>query len=63
MKKQNEIREVFVSSLRELLVTKNVVLCGLMAALAIALSMVASIEAGPYIKIFIRHLTHRILLC
>ncbi len=63
MKKQNEIREVFVSSLRELLVTKNVVLCGLMAALAIALSMVASIEAGPYIKIGFSGIPNRIVEC
>lgn len=63
MKKLKEVREMYVSSLRELLVTKNVVLCGLMAALAVVLSMVASIEVGPYIRIGFSGIPNRIVEC
>ena len=51
MKKIREVKEMFESSLREMFVTRNMVLCGLMAALAVVLSMTASIEVGPYIRI------------
>ena len=47
MKKIREVKEMFESSLREMFVTRNMVLCGLMAALAVVLSMTASIEVGP----------------
>ena len=52
MKKIREVKEMFESSLREMFVTRNMVLCGLMAALAVVLSMTASIEAGPYIRFY-----------
>ena len=48
-------------SLQELCHTKTVVLCGLLAALAIVLSMVASIQLGPYIKIGFSGLPNRIV--
>ena len=35
MKKIREVKEMFESSLREMFVTRNMVLCGLMAALAV----------------------------
>jgi len=41
MKKIKEYKEICRSSLRELFVTENMVLCGLMAALALVLSMKA----------------------
>lgn len=46
-----KIIDMYKASLKELSVTRNVVFCGLMAALAIVLGMVASITVGPYIKI------------
>ena len=46
-----KITELFRTSLKELSVTRNLVLCGLMAALAIVLGTVASISIGRYIKI------------
>ena len=43
-----KLKELYQQSLQELCHTKTVVLCGLLAALAIVLSMVASIQLGPY---------------
>lgn len=58
-----KIIHVFSSSWKELLVTKNVVLCGLMAALAVVLSMVASIDLGPYVRIGFSGLPNRVVEC
>ncbi len=63
MKKLREAKEIFQSSLQELLVTRNMVLCGLMAALSVVLSMTASIEAGPYIRIGFSGIPNRIVEC
>ena len=46
-----KLKELYQQSLKELCRTKTIVLCGLLAALAIVLSLVASIQIGPYIKI------------
>lgn len=43
--------QMFPSSLRELKNVRNLVLCGLMAALGIVLRTVATINIGPYIRI------------
>ncbi len=56
-----KIKQLFSDSLHEFTVTKNLVLCGLMAALAIVLSMVASISIGPYVKIGFSGLPNRIV--
>ena len=56
-----QTKELFQSSLHELKSTKTIVLCGLLAALAIVLSMVASISVGPYIKIGFSGLPNRIV--
>lgn len=58
-----KIKEMFSSSLKELFVTKNLVLCGLMAALAVVLGMVASIDIGPYIRIGFSGLPNRVVEC
>ena len=63
MKKIREMKEMFKSYLQELLVTKNMVLCGLMAALAVVLSMTTSIEVGPYIRIGFSGIPNRIVEC
>ncbi len=63
MKKIREVKEMFESSLREMFVTRNMVLCGLMAALAVVLSMTASIEVGPYIRIGFSGIPNRIVEC
>ena len=63
MKKIREVKEMFESSLREMFVTRNMVLCGLMAALAVVLSMTASIEVGPYIRIGFSGIPNRIEEC
>lgn len=51
------------SSLHELATTKNLVLCGLMAALSIILGTFASISVGPYIKIGFSAIPNRIVDC
>lgn len=56
-----KIKRLFSDSLHEFTVTKNLVLCGLMAALAVVLGMVASISIGPYIKIGFSGLPNRIV--
>lgn len=56
-----KIVEMYKASLKELSVTRNVVFCGLMAALAIVLGMVASITIGPYIKIGFSGLPNRMV--
>lgn len=56
-----KIKQLFSDSLHEFTVTKNLVLCGLMAALAIVLSMVASISIGPYVKIGFSGIPNRIV--
>ena len=58
-----KIRQLYRDSLKELFVTKNLVLCGLMAALAVVLSMVASIDVGPYIRIGFSGIPNRIVEC
>lgn len=49
------------ASLKELFVTRNVVFCGLMAALAIVLGMVATISIGQYIRIGFSGLPNRLV--
>lgn len=56
-----KILQIYSNSWKELSVTKNIVLCGLMAALAVVLSMVASIDVGPYIRIGFSGLPNRIV--
>ena len=56
-----KIKELYQHSLHELTVTKNVVLCGLMVALAIVLSTIASISFGPYIRIGFSGIPNRIV--
>lgn len=52
---------MFKESLKELKVTKHLVICGMMAALAVVLEYVASIEIGPYVKIGFSGLPNRIV--
>ena len=61
MKKIRECKEMYGSSFQELFVTKNMVLCGFMAALAVGLSMTTSIEVGPYIRIGFSGIPNRIV--
>ena len=56
-----KFKELYQHSLREFRSTKTIVLCGILAALAIVLSMVASIQLGPYIKIGFSGLPNRIV--
>lgn len=56
-----KIKKIYSDSLKELVVTKNLVLCGLMAALAVTLGMVASIDVGPYIRIGFSGLPNRVV--
>lgn len=55
-----KIRQLFSDSLHELSVTKNMVLCGLLGALAVVLGMVATVSIGPYIRIGFSGLPNRI---
>ena len=56
-----KLKELYQHSLKEFCNTKTVVLCGILAALAIVLSMVASIQFGPYIRIGFSGLPNRIV--
>lgn len=58
-----KLTEIYRDSLKELLNTRNMVLCGLMAALAVVLGMVASIDLGPYIRIGFSGLPNRVVEC
>ncbi|MBO5070746.1 MAG: folate family ECF transporter S component, partial [Roseburia sp.] len=56
-----KIMQRLKSSLLELTVTRNMVLCGLLAALAIILGTVATIEVGPYLRIGFSGIPNRIV--
>ena len=56
-----KIRKLYADSIMELKVTKNMVICAFMAALAVVLSYTTSIEIGPYIRIGFSGLPNRIV--
>lgn len=56
-----KLKKLYVDSIMELNVTHNMVICGLMAALAVVLGFVASIDIGPYIRIGFSGLPNRIV--
>lgn len=56
-----KFKKLYVDSLAELKVTKNMVICAFMAALAIVLSYTTSIEIGPYIRVGFSGLPNRIV--
>lgn len=56
-----KIKQFYLDSVNQLKVTQNLVICGLMAALAVVLSYVASIDFGPYIRIGFSGIPNRIV--
>ena len=58
-----KMKELYLSSMRELASPKNLALCGVMGALSMVLGIVASIQIGPYIKIGFSGLPNRIMEC
>lgn len=56
-----KFKQFYSDSIGQLRVTQNLVICGLMAALAVVLSYVANINAGPYIKIGFAGIPNRII--
>lgn len=52
---------MFQSSFKEFKSTRNLVICGLMAALAVVLGTFASIDIGPYIRIGFSGIPNRIV--
>ena len=58
-----KMKELYLSSMRELASPKNLALCGVMGALSMVLGIVASIQIGPYIKIGFSGLPNRIVDC
>lgn len=56
-----KIKQFYLDSINQLKITQNLVICGLMAALAVVLSYVASIEVGPYIRIGFSGIPNRIM--
>lgn len=56
-----KMKNFYLSSIKELKVTRNLVVCGFMAALAIVLGFVASIDIGPYIRIGFSGIPNRIV--
>lgn len=63
MQKTNKlsIKKMYGDSLKELKVTQNLVLCGLMAALSVILSYTTSIFITPYIRIGFSGIPNRIV--
>lgn len=55
------IKKLFTNSLESFKITRNLTICGLMAALAIVLGYVARIELGPYIRIGFSGIPNRIV--
>ena len=58
-----KMKELYLSSMRELASPKNLALCGVMGALSMVLGIVASIQIGPYIKIGFSGLPNRLVEC
>ena len=56
-----KLKKLYVDSIKEFKITRNMVICGFMAALAIVLSYIASIEIGPYIRIGFSGIPNRIV--
>ena len=56
-----KIKQFYLDSMNQLKVTQNLVICGLMAALAVVLSYVASIDFGPYIRIGFSGIPNRMI--
>ena len=56
-----KIKQFYLDSINQLKITQKHVICGLMAALAVVLSYVASIEVGPYIRIGFSGIPNRII--
>lgn len=56
-----KIKQFYLDSINQLKITQNLVICGLMAALAVVLSYVASIDFGPYIRIGFSGIPNRII--
>lgn len=54
-------KNLYVNSAKELKVTQNLVICGLMGALSIALGLIATINIGPYIRIGFSGIPNRIV--
>lgn len=54
-----KIKEMYLNSMKELKAPKNIALLGMLAALAVVLGFVASIEVGPYIRIGFSSLPNR----
>lgn len=56
-----KIKQLYVNSIKEFKITRNMVICGFMAALAVVLGYVASIDIGPYIRIGFSGIPNRIV--
>ena len=56
-----KIKQFYLDSINQLKITQNLVICGLMAALAVVLRYVASIDLGPYIRIGFSGIPNRII--
>ena len=57
----NKLKKLYADSVMEFKVTKNLAVCGLMAALAVVLGYVASIDITPTIRIGFSGLPNRIV--
>lgn len=56
-----KFKQFYLDSMNQLKVTQNLVICGLMAALAVVLSYAASVDVGPYIRIGFSGIPNRII--
>lgn len=59
--KRLTIKELFLESIKELSLTKHIAICGMMGALSIILSFVATISIGDYLRIGFSGFPNRIV--
>lgn len=57
----NKLKKLYMDSIMEFKVTKNLTICGLMAALAIVLNFAATIQLGPNLRIGFSGIPNRIV--
>lgn len=57
----SKLKQLYLDSMKELGKTKTIAFLGLMAALAVVLSFIASIDVGPYVKIGFSGIPNRIV--
>ena len=56
-------KNMFLTSAKELKTTSTLAVCAMLAALALILNSVASINIGPYVKIGFSGIPNQLIIC